>query len=370
MESFEYVGLWWLPEQSQEASCHGTLSFNGNSPPKLTLAGSLRPLTGPGIGSDEPLAPEIILGFTENGKAVTLYRCIETNSTLSYPGIPKTIYSATYAIIGSHLRTNDQVRFERFWIRYDRLVEWTQLTGFSEALHMEGNELRGITVDWRTPASVQSEISGWRIKFASGFYRRGDRLEHYNLENHLALEVVPPEPKSIDEFYLEFANHYRNFITLGVGSPVHTSDLRAEPIADRDSAHSDSSRSHIFHSSSRKSKPSAQIHEFKMLFSLRALGEEYPTCLQHWFSRADLLQPVFNLAFGTLYSEPGYMETEFLILAQALESYHRRIIGGAILGQDFEPVKQALLETIARQDLGITADARAAYSADSSTSMR
>ncbi|MGI8518095.1 MAG: HEPN domain-containing protein [Acidimicrobiia bacterium] len=360
MTPFEYVGQWWLPE-SPEAGCYGTLRFDGTNSPELRLTGSLRPLAR-GFGGGESFTPDIILGFTENGKAVTLYQCHETHTGFSFPGTPTSTYIATFAIVGHHFPAKDKVRFEKFWIRYDRLVEWTQLTGFTHQLDMDENSLRGITVDWHAPAPYEVNVAGWQAKFTHWVHREGDRLEHYNLEHQVRLEVQPPEPKSIEGFHSEFANHYRNFVTLGLGKPVYTSHLEAVPVPDADNADPSVPTSSIYHYSSRKQKVVGKIDEFKMLFSLRAISADYADCLQHWYSRTELLRPVYNLYFGTLYSEPGYVETEFLILAQALESYHRRVVGGALLGPErFGPVKEALLSTIGREDLDITTEAREAY---------
>jgi hypothetical protein len=354
---FEYVGQWWLPE-TPDASCFGTLRFDGNDSPRLKLSGSLRPLAGRGFGGGEPFAPDIILGFTENGKEVTLYRCHETNTVLSYPGIPSATYIADYAIVGCHLPTKVEVRFEKFWIRHDRLVEWTRLTGFKEQLDMDGNALRGIAVDWHEPAPYEVTIAGWQIKFSYGFHQHGDRLEHYNLQHHVALEVQPPEPKSIEGFQGEFANHYRNFVTLGVGTPIHTTDLKALPVPDADNPDSKPRPASIYHYVSRRDKAVGKIDEFKMLFSFPAIAADYATCLQRWYGREELLRPVYNLYFGTLYSEPGYVETEFLLLAQALESYHSRSFDRVTyLGrQEFRRVRKALLKALKSPELILPAE--------------
>jgi hypothetical protein len=323
---FDYVGQWWLPE-SPDASCYGTLRFDGTNSPRLTLSGSLRPLAGRGFGGGESFAPDIILGRTEDGKAVTLYRCYETHTGLSFPGIPTVTYVANYAIIGSHLPSKDKVRFEKFWIRYDRLVEWTQLTGFTRQFDVDGNVFRGLMVDWHAPAPYEVTIAGWQVKFHHRLDQQGDHFEHYNLEHQVRLEVQPPEPKSIEEFYGEFASHYRNLVTLGLGTPIYTSELLAQPVPDAANPDPKARASSIYHHVSRRDKAAGKIEEFKMLFSLSAIAADYATCLQKWYGRVELLRPVYNLFFGTLYSEPGYVETGFLLLAQALESYHSRAFG-------------------------------------------
>jgi hypothetical protein len=49
--------------------------------------------------------------------------------------------------------------------------------------------------------------------------------------------------------------------------------------------------------------------------------------LNAWFDRARPLRPVYTLYFSALYSERMYLESEFLSLAQALETFHRNLYG-------------------------------------------
>lgn len=194
MTPFEYVGQWWLPE-TPETTCCGTLRFDGTNTPELKVLGPLRPMAR-GIGGSDPFTPDIILGFTENGKEVTLYGCYETHTGLSFPGIPTFTYIANYAIVGSHFTSKDKVLFEKFWIRHDRLIEWAQLAVFKDQFDWEGESLRRINVTWRPPEPFEVTVAGWEVRFAHGFQQRGDRLEQYSLEHQIRLEVTPAEPKS------------------------------------------------------------------------------------------------------------------------------------------------------------------------------
>jgi hypothetical protein len=173
---------------------------------------------------------------------------------------------------------------------------------------------------------------------------------------------VPPEPKSIEGFLTEFAYHYRNFISLGLGTPVYSIDFMARAAQGVANQETERPVLRIYHPIHRRDTGKGTLHPFDMLFSFRTIADVYQTCLERWFSRADLLRPVYGLYFGTRYNDPGALEPEFLSLAQALESYHRRVIGGALLGaRKFSLVKEALLNTLSREELDISTEARGSY---------
>ncbi len=48
--------------------------------------------------------------------------------------------------------------------------------------------------------------------------------------------------------------------------------------------------------------------------------------LENWLKKADLLNPIYNLYFSTLYKADSFLENRFLSLVQGLEAYHARIV--------------------------------------------
>jgi hypothetical protein len=69
LDSFEYSGEWWLPE-NPEKKVHGKLNYNPRARSILILDGAL---------SEKPEAGtyyKIILGISSNGKKMTLRKCL------------------------------------------------------------------------------------------------------------------------------------------------------------------------------------------------------------------------------------------------------------------------------------------------------
>jgi len=70
------------------------------------------------------------------------------------------------------------------------------------------------------------------------------------------------------------------------------------------------------------------LHSLDILFTLDDVHEQLEAYIVNWVNKADRLEPVYDLYFSVLYSQHMYLHSVFLSLAQAIETYHRRTIGG------------------------------------------
>ena len=72
----------------------------------------------------------------------------------------------------------------------------------------------------------------------------------------------------------------------------------------------------------------------RMPFTFKDISDRFEIILRNWFKNARLLEPVYNLYFGTLHNPHLYLEHQFLSIVQALESYHRRVYGGKYVAEE------------------------------------
>jgi hypothetical protein len=62
-----------------------------------------------------------------------------------------------------------------------------------------------------------------------------------------------------------------------------------------------------------------------MLFTYEEVSDWIETIIIKWFEKADILEPIRELYFGSLYNTRMYLYHSFSSLVQAIESYHRRV---------------------------------------------
>lgn len=82
IEELKYAGVWWLPDKPEDR-VSGTLRFTSDEGAILDLIGSFKDIK----DIDKVQRAEFILGLSSDGKNITLYKCVETGSRFSFPGI-------------------------------------------------------------------------------------------------------------------------------------------------------------------------------------------------------------------------------------------------------------------------------------------
>jgi hypothetical protein len=131
--------------------------------------------------------------------------------------------------------------------------------------------------------------------------------------------------------------HIQNFLSLGLMEPVYplsitgiteaTANIKGEiktynlPIS-------------IYYKLPDIPNISKIIRPYDMLFKFDDMIEKFEIYIKNWFRKAELLKPIYDLYFATLYNPRMYLGNKFLNLIQALEVYHRRIINKLVMNQE------------------------------------
>jgi hypothetical protein len=330
----EHKGLWWLPGDSTPVA--GILRIAPAERPKLQLIGVI----------PESFAlsttPQIMLGTSTAGKPFTLYRCFVNHSTISGGGAGSAELSADFAIEGVHFPSPESIRFESMAVSYQQLGQWTRLSGLGSKVELAGDSLH-FTARYNYPEGPRVAINGWTIAFHFVFNDEPS-LEQITFRQRTYFQAVPTQPKCLECFLDDVFYHIRNFVSLGVGAPTHMDGIlgfvsgsengRVETV-------------NVYSQSVYETPASDGIHPLTMLFSAADLKDDYDRALQAWFAKADLLRPIYDLYFGTLFAPDLYLETAFLNVAQAVESYHRRRYPGTPLTKEqFRKLRKELCAVI------------------------
>jgi hypothetical protein len=351
-------GTWWIP--GQEVQITGRLSLSESERPRLDLEGLLGdPFTAG--------APEIIQGIASTGKRVSLLWCQPAGATLNVggAGIHTCAYSASIAVLGYHFDSLNQVRFRRLGVLFDYVSHWARRSGIqyefakhpggldghtSFRLHYQSPELPTVVLDDKTTVRLNA-IASHNIA----------RIGYYRLQEKLFFEVEPPQPQRLDDHLGDYIRPLQHFISFGIGQPVYPVEIYGiiDDLPDGETNHDLHSAVEIYYPARRKPREEKRMLQPYMLFSLADLGDDYPSCLQHWYRNIDALRPVYNLYFSVLFASEMYLEGRFLNLIQALEVLHRRLWGGTYLPEaSYSPLRDRFASVIREQvELGEVADA-------------
>jgi hypothetical protein len=343
IEEFEYKGIWWLPNKHKE-QISGTLSFTPYEGAILDLIGSFKDIK----DMNKMLEPKIILGISSNGKNITLHKCFETKSNLSVPGLLTSSFYANVVFVGTHFQKNDDIKFKKLSIHYSYLDDWVNISGF-DLQHF--SDKKEVVIKYKLPESIQASI-GEDYKIFIDIRATGPThsivQKEASIKQRTYIRIEPSEEKSFDE-YLNIMYHIQNFLSLGIMESVHPvaiagiTEANKEMIKDR-AYHSPVEISYRL---SEIPKAPKTLLPSNMLFTFKDISDRFEVFLRNWFEKAGLLEPIYDLYFGTLYNPRMYLEHRFLSLIQAIESFHQRIYGGEYLSdEDYKDVFDALVNAI------------------------
>lgn len=349
MDKFEYSGYWWLPNHSEKAIA-GTLKFDPMDGASLDLIGSFKDVQ----SINAVLEFGLILGFA-NGKKVSLYRCFETNSHMSLnAGMPVFLTSSFVVgvvFVGHHFEKEEDITFKSLSINYSHFEEWTRITGFKFILSTNNqNHLNEYQVTYSFPDKIETKIGDINISFDYSFHDGGDRIKEYHLEQTTFLKIEPVSPLHFNDYLNNICYHLQNFLSLGIGKAVYPLIVKGK----NDNCKTELEQGKvtyndidIFYQIRNVLDTSKKLHPLDMFFCFGDIKDDFGAYLNNWFKKSELIQPVYDLYFATLYSPKMYLQYEFLALAQALEAYHRRIYGGEYMSeQEYQQIYDGLTNAI------------------------
>lgn len=296
----------------------------------------------------EILKPKIILGISSDGKLMTLYKCFEKKTSLSIPGFLTSSFHVNLVFVGAHFLRPEDVEFKSVSVRYLCLDEWVNISGFI----VEPSKKGEILIRYNSPESVQADICDG-LKVSIDFRAKGSAFsvpeKEVTIKQETWFKIETSEAKSF-EYYQDIINKTGILLSLAIGIPVYP--LAIEGLTEANAVTLRDEKTYyptveVFYKLSHVPKEHKSLLPFDMLFTYKDISNRFGTLLRNWFEKMDLLEPVYNLYFATLWNPRMYLEDRFLSLVRAIESFHRRIYGGKYLtDEDYGGVYDSLTAAI------------------------
>lgn len=337
-DDFRYKGKWWLPEDPGK-KVPGVLTF-GDDGLKLELFELFEGSSGLKHFGDRGRAfrPRIILGLAE-GKRITLQDNLEVGSTrplwepgaeASSPELRTSEFLALNAFVGVHFANESDVRFASLSVAFTHMEEWmgTERIPFETDLK-EGTH--SATFEFPDRLETRIESIGADVSIGSTFRGGPGWFRSLEWSYNAYVDVAPDETRGFD-WYWQIVRDCQDLLTLLVGLPVQPKWIEAHvegelrTVVDGEMQGPIEVLSYDFASSMRREPRFKRRHWHwrDVLVPLPSVEPDLDRVLNAWFAGARSLRPVYTLFFDTLNHKPIHLESEFLSLAQALESYHSR----------------------------------------------
>lgn len=342
-EEFEYKGIWWLPDKPDK-EVTGTLRFTPVGGAILDLIGSFQDIE----NMNKKLKPEIILGVSSNGKNITLYKCFETKSSFNFSGFQTSSFYADLVFIGAHFQKSEDIKFKSIFVHYLHLDEWVNISGFDIKHLWEEKE---VIIKYKLPEPFRADINdGLKIYINFQFTWQSFSFvqKETTIKQKTEIKIETSEDKSFED-YRKIIYHIQKFLTLGIMEPVHPLAITGLTEANKETIEDETHYPpvEVYYKLPYFPKGYNPLLPDNMLFTFKDISNRFESFLRNWFEKIDLLEPVYNLYFATLYNPHMYLEHRFLNLIQAIESFHQHTNEGKYLSdEDYNMVYNALVTAI------------------------
>lgn len=332
IEKFEYKGLWFLPSNPQK-KIHGILKYDyQNNINVLELIGSFYEYS-------EHDGEDIILGVTTDGDEITLAECQFKSSTgiprdesekspLSIEDkLPTLNFRITYILKGQHIFTKDDLQFQKIYVEIFNLDEWVGISGL-ETNNDYANSTK--TIHYKTPDPINVKLNDdfdMEIKFNSNHPMRIRFSKELKLSQRTVLSFHAKKYTTIHDFtYL--LRKFNNFLSASLQKPVRIESMELycdkfiETIGVNNKIEKAIDGYQIINP---ELKFEAKKQDWEMFFTYNDIKNDFETIIQKWFANYEKYEEPFNLVLSQYYISKYFLEGLFINVAQAAESFHRRL---------------------------------------------
>lgn len=298
-----YHGLWWIPDgvpRFEATPRMGTITIEKDGSAQLDIY-VLQKKT-PSFKTYGSY--DVIWGDTADGIRVSLFGASSVWN-VNKPEMFSSSFTIKRVVLGEHLNNGDEPVFDYCVTQYRYLRNWA----YDPSRHPV-NLL--ITTDYRCNniplLNVELE-NGLRLKIDQHYDVRDSVYEKILIQTAI-LTFIPNKPTSINH-YMELIGKFSQFLSFALFSRQVPYDIMVLN-------NNDNHYNKVFYKVEESHNP-----ERYSLIPFNALRAKIPSIIQNWYKNYDQLAQICRYLLTTLqYDE--FDEPDFLIIAQALDGFHKR----------------------------------------------
>jgi hypothetical protein len=336
LDNFELRGKWWLPDKPLDR-VHGTLAYSPQGI-RLQLDGKFdRPeFRHPLVAMRVP-KPECILGETVNGERCTLYKTFASQIAATNTLV---VLVANALVVGEHFNSSSDLGISGALLHFINLEEWTSFQPWQQEKGADSGHFRVVLpTDSKRMFTIPETPRFRELALVVGVQSSLSALA-FNARTRAHFDCEFRDPVQLREVQ-GMVGQLANLLSLLQGEPTHAKQIRLK-INDPGQARR---TANLFYVHRAREPRVIDSHEMKLPFT--KLAGDTEALFRSWFTNERALEPVYDLLVGTIYNSQQSVYTTFLTLAHAVESFHRRVCGGAYTSEsNYEPIRNSLWAAI------------------------
>jgi len=344
-ETLSIKGYWWLPDL-EENKQPGILTFSQEDGAVLDVVGVLDT-----SGFTPFKEPAIILGITQQGKPITLYKCIHLQ--MNYPslglGFGGEKYFAHFVFEGVHFSSPEKIMFNCLYAHYDDLDVWVGEHGFSINTEFTNDGIIS-KVSYQTPPEQLFKLSD-ELSVGVAFSSFGPVTSSVQTSAEISQRANLVVKSNSQDFLFD-----KLFAKLNAFSNLLLVAAQRMPIPTIVFGYSQENGQN--HGEGRVHYPKINIY-YQLIENVQNQKKKIPQELLFtfddlideqiisWFSSFEEYKTVIQLYKLLFYTNRSFIEHKFLSIAQSLETLHSILFDNQYLPKDqFKAQKKIVLEAV------------------------
>lgn len=342
LEPIHWKGYFYSPDHPGD-QLPGNLSFSQEEGIEVELFGQFKTYKNPASREEN-----ILLGFTANGKRITLLNCYESQRGMSIPGFPTSAFSARYMLVGKHFEKPEDIVFDQCMVEYRDINYWLNVSGFDKPVFNEA--AKETIIRYVQPDKLSFQIKeNWTLEIEFQYRRPWEYFVPINeagISQEPAVFFKPAQRMHLhrfEEVYATFSSflamgYYTFPITEAITFYINKDETEAPGNQDAEAQRQPDEETEkdnipekvsLYYKSGlsyQKYKPHQDRSDF--LFRYRTYADSFPALISQWYGLKETIDVTINVLTECFMDRGNPTESYFTSLTQALENMHRKLKRG------------------------------------------
>ena len=318
-ESIKKFGLFSLPTISEQP-ISGILNISESGETRLEIMGI--------YGGDSHLLNcqnkiKRINGILEDGEMVTLDNCFWGKTVHKFHGLSKGEIIVNTALIGHHYEDNDAVEFYEVAFHIEGLFDWLSASG----IKIESNwKDRSDNIQFTPLDNIEHSLgNGIKLRFAFG-WNKSNSWKEIHITQTAYIFIISDVPMPLNHF-VDIIFKLNNFFCLILDDTINIQKVTGyskEITEDIGNGQIVETAINIYYPTINYSDNITRSSMGNFLLRYSDVESRIGDILKLWLENYSISEPAFNLYFSAKSGGSKYLDGQFLLLAQGLETLHRR----------------------------------------------
>ncbi len=313
MKKETFKGRWFRPE-NQEEEISGTLFTTDEGEFHLDLVGNFSGRY------DLNKKLEIILGYTSDGKELTLAENYIKDFRTSSGGFSTCVYIPNFIIIGKHYHQFSEIKLEHIDFKIKSFSNWLGIYGF-DPIHIDQTKQGKIQINYDLPEKIMFDIKEG-VSGEFNFFVKTSILhftEEIKVTQSANIRITGNNSLSLDTF-LDLIFQFQTFFGLAYFNYPEIETI--EGVDNRITSDFKETTVKII----LILKENLNVKErVEFLFRYSDIKLNIGKVFSKWFSKFEIIKPVLGGLIQSFNKENKVTEFNFLSIVQSLETLHRRL---------------------------------------------